>query len=198
MRDFVAYVRHHLPRRNASLARYDEVVDELASELEARYTGLIQRGASDEDAWREVQAQVPSWPALAEDLAAVGSGAGASTRLPWLRRLLAVELWKRELAFGLRVLRKDRGFTATAIVTLAVCLGGQHRQTLVARATDPPNETQKKRKFRAARATSVRSRLRDNGPEQRCGGTTSPFSPFAVVAPRRKESDSHANESVLG
>jgi hypothetical protein len=99
MRDFVAYVRHHVPRRNASLARYDEVVDELASELEARYTGLIQ----------EVQAQVPSWPALAEDLAAVGSGAGASTRLPWLRRLLAVELWKRELAFGLRVLRKDRG-----------------------------------------------------------------------------------------
>jgi predicted permease len=100
------------------------VVDELASELEARYTGLMQRGASDEDAWREVQAQVPSWPALAEDLAAVGSGAGAATRFLWLRRLLRVELWKRELAFGLRVLRKDRGFTATAIVTLAVCLGG--------------------------------------------------------------------------
>ncbi len=124
MRDFVAYVRHHLPRRHASLRRYDEVVDELASELEARYTGLMQRGASDEDAWREVQAQVPSWPALAEDLAAVSSGAGAATRLPRLRRLLAVELWKRELAFALRVLRKDRGFTATAIVTLAVCLGG--------------------------------------------------------------------------
>ena len=35
-----------------------------------------------------------------------------------------VERWRRELAFGLRVLRKDRGFTATAIVTLAVCLGG--------------------------------------------------------------------------
>jgi predicted permease len=131
MRDFVAYVRHHLPRRDASLGRYDEVVDELASELEARYTGLIQRGASDEDAWREVQAQVPSWPALAEDLAAVGGGAGAATRLPWLRRLLAVERWKRELAFALRVLRKDRGFTATAIVTLAVCLGG-HAAIVVA------------------------------------------------------------------
>ena len=124
MRDFVAYVRHHLPRRHASLRRYDEVVDELASELEARYTGLRQRGASDEDAWRDVQAQVPSWPALAEDLAAVGSDAGAAARLPWLRRVLAVEPWKRELALGLRVLRKDRGFTATAIVTLAVCLGG--------------------------------------------------------------------------
>ncbi len=124
MRDFGAYVRQHLPRRHASLSRYDEVVDELASELEARYTGLIQRGASDEDAWRDVQAQVPSWPALAEDLASVGSGADAATRASWLRPLLAVELWTRELAYGLRVLRKDRGFTATAIVTLAVCLGG--------------------------------------------------------------------------
>jgi len=124
MRDFVAYVRHHLSRRNTPVGRYDEVVDELASELEARYTGLIQRGASDEDAWREVQAQVPSWPALAEDLAAVGGGSGGATRVPGLRRLLTVELWKRELAFGLRVLRKDHGFTVTAIVTLAVCLGG--------------------------------------------------------------------------
>jgi predicted permease len=124
MRDFVAHVRHHLPRNNASLRQYEEVVDELASELEARYTTLIQRGASDEDAWREVQAQVPSWPALAEDLAAVSSGAGAATRLPWLRRLLTVELWKRELDYGVRVLGSDRGFTATAIVTLAVCLGG--------------------------------------------------------------------------
>jgi hypothetical protein len=36
----------------------------------------------------------------------------------------AAERWLRELALGLRVLRKDRGFTVTAVVTLAVCLGG--------------------------------------------------------------------------
>lgn len=120
MRDFSGHVRRHLPRRDVPEDRYDDVVDELASELEARYTALVRRGSSDEDAWKEVLAQVPSWPLLGRDLAAAGTG----PRRPQLRTSFAAERWLRELALGLRVLRKDRGFTATAIVTLAVCLGG--------------------------------------------------------------------------
>ena len=54
MRDFDAHVRRHLSRRDVAEDRYDEVVDELASELEARYAALVQRGATDEDAWRDV------------------------------------------------------------------------------------------------------------------------------------------------
>ena len=64
MRDFVAHVRRHLSRRDVAEDRYDEVVDELASELEARYMVLVQRGASDEDAWNAVLAQIPSWPSF--------------------------------------------------------------------------------------------------------------------------------------
>ena len=124
MRDFVAHVRRHLSRRDVAEDRYDEVVDELASELEARYTALVQRGSTDEDAWNDVLAQVPSWPALARDLAAAGTG----SRKPSAPVTAAHGLRGRTLAAGartgLRVLRKDRGFTATAIVTLAVCLGG--------------------------------------------------------------------------
>jgi predicted permease len=123
MRDFVAFVRHNLPRRDVPVDRYDEVVEELASELEARYTALVQRGSSDEEAWRDVRAQVPSWPALAHDVIAAGSVPRA-TGLTRLLGFFTIERWTRELGFGLRVLRKDRGFTATAIVTLAVCLGG--------------------------------------------------------------------------
>lgn len=81
MRDFVAYVRRHLPRRGAPADRYDEEVDELASELEGRYTALVQAGASDEEAWTEVLAQVPSWPVLSQELAGVGDRRGLSTRL---------------------------------------------------------------------------------------------------------------------
>lgn len=123
MPDFIAYVRRNLPRRHAPLDRYDEVVEELAAELETRYTALVEGGTSDEDAWRIVVAQVPSWPALARDLAAAGERRPAATRVSRLRRYLAIEHWTREFAVGIRVLRKDRGFTATAIVTLAVCLG---------------------------------------------------------------------------
>jgi predicted permease len=124
MRDFVAHVRRHLPRPDVSENRYDEVVDELASELEVRYTALLRRGSTDEDAWQEVLAQVPSWPLLARDLAAAGTGSRKPRRRLPLRTSFAAERWLRELVFGLRVLRKDRGFTVTAVVTLAVCLGG--------------------------------------------------------------------------
>jgi predicted permease len=37
---------------------------------------------------------------------------------------LAAERWLRDVRHGYRALRKDRGYTVTAIVTLAICLGG--------------------------------------------------------------------------
>jgi predicted permease len=123
MRDFTAHVRRHLSRSHVPDDRYDEVVDELASELEVRYATLIERGRSEQDAWDAVLAQIPSWPSFAQDLAA-----STGTRRPAERsRLLdvfTVERWRREFRLGLRTLRKDRGFTLTAILTLAVCLGG--------------------------------------------------------------------------
>ena len=127
MRDFVAFVRQHLPRRDTPLDRYDEVVDELAAALEAGQGTLVQRGASDEEAWQDVLAQVPSWSSLARELTAVaghGDPAGSLLRVSRLRRFLTIEGWTRDLIYATRVLRKDRGFAATAVLTLAVCLGG--------------------------------------------------------------------------
>ena len=126
MRDFVAHVRRHLSRQDVAEDRYDEVVDELASELEARYTLLVQRGASDEDAWTPCSHRSPRgrhWlstsPQPAVGTAAAESNAVAAAQAPSDRSLAA-----GSDALGLRVLRKDRGFTVTAIVTLAICLGG--------------------------------------------------------------------------
>ena len=115
MRDFVAHVRRHLSRQDVAEDRYEEIVDELASELEARYTVLIQRGATDEDAWHAVLAQIPSWPSLAQDLAAAGVG----SRLLKTTVAASAGSFRSSAGFarstlGLRVLRKDRGFTVTA------------------------------------------------------------------------------------
>ena len=69
MRDFVAHVRQHLSRRDVPEDRFDEFVEELASELESRYTTLVERGAPDEDAWKAALAQIPSWASFAHELA---------------------------------------------------------------------------------------------------------------------------------
>jgi predicted permease len=125
MRDFIAHVRRHLSTLDVPEGRYDEVVDELASELEARYAALVQRGATDEDAWNAALAQIPSWPSLAHDLAtATGTSRIRGRHHLTPRVVLGVDRWLRDLRLAVRVLWKDRGFTATAIVTLTMCLGG--------------------------------------------------------------------------
>jgi predicted permease len=124
MRDFVAYVRRNLPRGDVPDDRYDDVVEELASELDARYTALRRTGSSDDEAWQEVLAQVPSWPALVHDLTPARTSPADPTPASRLRRLVSPDAWRRELAVAFRMLRKDRGFAATAIITLTVCLGG--------------------------------------------------------------------------
>jgi predicted permease len=123
MRDFPAYVRRHLSRADVPDGRYEDVVEELASELDARYAALIERGTSEQDAWSAVVAQVPSWSSFAHDLAA-STGTRPPAARARLLELLTLERWRRELRLGVRTLRKDRGFALTAILTLAVCLGG--------------------------------------------------------------------------
>lgn len=122
MRDFVSHVRGQLPERARFARDRDEIVHELAAELEARYTAAMKSGASDEEAWAEVIAQVPSWPALARDLAPANEPAAADPG--WLTTLWSFERLFHECRHGIRVLLRDRGFTITVMITLAICLGG--------------------------------------------------------------------------
>ena len=121
MRDLVAHVRHHLPRRDVPREKYDQVVEELAAGLEARYTALIQRGSTDEKAWSDILKQVPSWTDLAGELGVAGRRPEHPLRV---QAFLTAERWLRELRHGLRSLRQDFGYTFTSILTLAIGLGG--------------------------------------------------------------------------
>jgi predicted permease len=124
MRDFVAHVRRHLSRRELPDDRFDEIVEELAAELESRYTALLQRGSSEDEAWNAALAQIPSWSSLARDLS-VAAGTPIKERRPSrLRTWLGIDRWLQDVTHAGRVLRKDRGFTVTAMLTLTICLGG--------------------------------------------------------------------------
>ena len=124
MRDFTAHVRRHLSRRDVPEDRFDEVVEELAAELESRYTALIERGASDEEAWTTALAEIPSWPSFAHDLAMATGAPPKEQRQSRWRFSLGIDRWLHDLKLAIRVLQKDRGFTLTALATLTICLGG--------------------------------------------------------------------------
>ena len=122
MPDFRAFVRSHLPSLGLPPEREIEIVDELAAQIEDAFEALRARGLSDDDAWRELRRQVPDWNALRDDLLDAGPPAARMPIAPRLRDWLAAGL-ARDLQSSIRLLVRDRGFTLTTVLTLAVCLG---------------------------------------------------------------------------
>src|SRR5688572_3202749 len=135
MRDFKGFVREHLTSLVLPAGRELKVADELAAQLEDTYEAALARGLSDEQAWQLVQRQVPDWKRIADDILTAepvvvrlsqpspGPVAGAVARaLNSLREMCGVGLL-RDLQSSVRLLVKDRGFTLTTLLTLAICLG---------------------------------------------------------------------------
>jgi hypothetical protein len=123
--DFVGHVRRYLSRDDLPENRFDEIVEELAAELESRYSALVEHGSSEDEAWNTILAQIPSWPSFAQEIgAATGTVPRREPRPSRLRAWLGVDRWRQDLKLAIRILRKDPGFTLTAVVTLTICLGG--------------------------------------------------------------------------
>ena len=111
MPDFKTFVRAHLFPLDLRGRRELDVVEELAAHLEEVYDALVAGGLSEDEAWMELQRQRPSWQALRD---------GLLDDEPAIVRFAG---FGRELQSSIRLLVKDRAFTATAVLTLAVCLG---------------------------------------------------------------------------
>jgi predicted permease len=136
MRDFTGFVREHLSGLALPRARELKIVEELAAQIEESYDALVAEGRTDEEAWTELQRQIPDWKTLGDELLDAepaivrlaqpdrGPFAGATKRslVARLHALVGLGL-ARDLRSGLRVLAKNRVFAATTILTLAVCLG---------------------------------------------------------------------------
>jgi putative ABC transport system permease protein len=135
MRDFKAFVREHLSSLVLPVDRELKVVDEIAAQLEDSYESALARGLSDEEAWQVVRRQIPDWTGIAQDILSAepavvrlaqptpGRGPGMVARtLNGVRDLIGVGLL-RDLRASVRLLVKDRGFTLTTLLTLAICLG---------------------------------------------------------------------------
>src|SRR5688572_3949405 len=135
MPDFVAFVRSRLEPLDLPRQRELQIVEELAAQLEDAYDALLSRGLSEADAWRELQRGLPDWKTFAAQVLEAEGAVVRATQparppgsLP-LRVLRAVMQLRptqglaADLRAAFRLLRKDLGFSATTILTLAVCLG---------------------------------------------------------------------------
>jgi predicted permease len=136
MRDFRAYVRSRLAPSGLSAEQEIKIVDELAGQLEELHQSLLERGVGAGEAWARVEREIPDWESLRAELIAgaplaerfahgeAAPFAGSAKRHFVARfREACTRGILQDLTLALRRMRKDRGFAATVLLTLAVCLG---------------------------------------------------------------------------
>jgi hypothetical protein len=131
MRDFKPFVRERVATLGLPPDREQKIVDEWAAALEDTYDGLRADGLTDEEAWREIQRQVPDGKAL--DLEPMLLPPTSAQPEPLPRRTIRAALTTlrhaltrgvaRDVVASVRLFVREPGFNLTVVLTLAICLG---------------------------------------------------------------------------
>src|SRR5882724_8157843 len=123
MPDWKPEIKKHLVGLNLTATREAEIIEELSQHLEDRYQELLVSGMNHDEACRASLTEISNSELLTTQLRRVESRVKLEPVVFGARRRNMLEAIWQDITFAIRMLRKNIGFTAVALISLALGIG---------------------------------------------------------------------------